>query len=307
MNRLKKTFYLIKYFGLFYFLVYAFTFFFKRKRYVLHKLAIKKVEKIVKPVLETYEHTIKSKTKLTINKNIFVFWAQGFNAKGNVLLNECLKSIEKFYPDFNLIKIDLKNYSKYVHINEKIVYLLNNKFITVQCFSDVLRVNLLYKYGGYWFDATIINFSRLPLDTMLLENNIFTLNNNSKTKIEIWGKVCDITYTSFFIGAVQNEPTMGCICDMYNLYFSKYPIIIGYFLIDYFLIICLMHNISDGALKKVKRTKYDPFAAINYITGKSDLDVESILKCPQKMDRSSFDYDRYLLLKEKIKDASNDM
>ena len=92
-------------------------------------------------------------------KKIWFLWLQGLDSAPLVVKN-CYESWIKHNPDWEFIFLDESNISDYVDLLE------HN--ITKPAFSDLLRVNLLAKYGGVWVDATC--FCMKPLNDWLFDN-----------------------------------------------------------------------------------------------------------------------------------------
>lgn len=78
---------------------------------------------------------------------IFVFWWQGRDELPQIV-RLCIDSIEKNSKPFSVHIITKNNYEKYVQISPIIKNKLISGDITLTHFSDILRFNLLYQYGG---------------------------------------------------------------------------------------------------------------------------------------------------------------
>lgn len=95
-------------------------------------------------------------------KIIWFLWLQGLG-KAPLVVKECYESWLKHNPDWQLILLDENNISNHIDLPD---YSRKNN-ITKQAYSDILRINLLAKYGGVWADATC--FCVKPLDEWLPE------------------------------------------------------------------------------------------------------------------------------------------
>lgn len=83
-----------------------------------------------------------------MNKTIWSFWTGEDETN---LVNECQKSWEKFCPDWTIRFLDDFTVSKWL---EKKDFPANFDELTPTTRSDLIRLNLLIKYGGLWVDAT---------------------------------------------------------------------------------------------------------------------------------------------------------
>ena len=88
------------------------------------------------------------------NDSVFVMWLQGLNAAPEIV-QKCVESQKMAMPGKRFIIIDEKNYSDYVTLPDYILEKRQSGIITNALFSDILRLALLIKYGGYWIDASV--------------------------------------------------------------------------------------------------------------------------------------------------------
>jgi hypothetical protein len=61
-----------------------------------------------------------------------------------------------------VILLTKENYKDYISIPDHVMEKLEKGAITITHFSNILRVSLLYEYGGIWLDATIFVTKPLP-------------------------------------------------------------------------------------------------------------------------------------------------
>lgn len=96
-----------------------------------------------------------------IPKTIWIMWLQGLD-KAPYIVRKCYASWKELNPNWNIVFLDENNVSDYVDL-QTILTKSNN--MQIQAMADLIRLNLLAKYGGVWVDATC--FCRVPLDTWL--------------------------------------------------------------------------------------------------------------------------------------------
>ena len=99
------------------------------------------------------------KNESFLPKKIWFLWFQGQN-KMPLVVKKCFLSWQKHHPNWDIIFLDKKNLYDFVEIK----YILENRSskIYFASQSDIIRINLLKKYGGVWVDATC--FCQQPLD-----------------------------------------------------------------------------------------------------------------------------------------------
>ena len=93
-------------------------------------------------------------------EKIFTLWFQGLENAPKVV-KACIKSIREMYGD-RLVILDEKSMPDYISLPSYIMDKWHNKKIIPANFSDIVRIELLYKYGGFWFDATDFLLSPIP-------------------------------------------------------------------------------------------------------------------------------------------------
>lgn len=81
-------------------------------------------------------------------------------------VTECINSWKVHHPDFTVIVLNENNYSKFVTIDVKRQLSKSDSL-----FSDILRIKLVKKYGGFWFDSSIMCYSHI--------SSMFDIDNNS--------------------------------------------------------------------------------------------------------------------------------
>ncbi len=303
MNKLKhkliNAVFLLKEFGLIYTILYLLSFLWKKAKISYKKKGIKIIYKEFNYVFEKFIGKASDVNFDDSQKNIFIFWAQGFENCPN-LQKECVARVKYFYSDFNVKLIDLQNYKEYIQIPNYIEDLFSEKKISIQCFSDILRFNLISKFGGYWVDATILFFKKYPLDFYLEKFKFYSLNINTQEKRDIWGGVYNPCYTTYFFGSRRSNLTMLCAVEFYNEYFKKHEYILDYFLNDYILIICSALKIDENCLNLSPLTNATPYYLCNYLKDMNNtkFDAKFLSECPQKVDWRSFDYAKFSQLVE---------
>ena len=105
------------------------------------------------------------------SKKIWIFWWQGMD-NAPALVKKCYQSVKENLQDWEIILITEQNYFKYTTFPEHIIEKQKNGNITLTHFSDLLRLELLIKYGGLWLDATVLCTSS-DISKSILESDLF--------------------------------------------------------------------------------------------------------------------------------------
>lgn len=166
------------------------------------------------------------KQNTDIPKIIWMLWLQGFEDAPHVV-KKCSGSWKKHNPNWKVILLDETNIKEYIDIEE--VIRENSQEISRQALSDVIRINLLAKYGGVWADATC--FCCRPLDEWLgiyTAPGFFAFRNPGD----------DRPISSWFLASGVNCKLTQKYCETVNLFWSKNRFVnqnnrIGKFVIKY--------------------------------------------------------------------------
>lgn len=203
----------------------------KKNQLILNYLE-KEYDDIFTEFFEVNETTEKRKN---INENapIWICWWQGFDNAPDIV-KSCIESTRRNAPMNKVHLITKYNFLDYVAMDEIILNRLRDNKISLAQFSDILRLNLLSKYGGLWLDATIYTFREI--NPNVFQYPFFTLKSEINSPA---GKyVSDNAWTGFCLGASKGHPVMSCLSKVIIQYNKVERPIIDYFLLDYLLKIC---------------------------------------------------------------------
>ncbi len=259
---------------------FAFSFFYRHvnKKHLPknRRLAILLLEKEYSPIFLKFKN-LPYAISQEGNHNLFLYWASGFENAPEVV-KICVEHVKKYYPDYKIILLSDDNLDEYIHLDQNIMKYHKEGKISVQTFSDILRFNLLYEYGGFWIDSSLLFLARMPLDELLLKNGFYSLNHQT----DFFEDVYDVTWTTYFLGCDKGNPNMGAIVEIYNEYYKKHDYAIDYFMSDYLLCLCSKYEIANSQLKNIPSTTYDPFLLDQFLSGK-EINPTRLIGCPQKI------------------------
>lgn len=147
-------------------------------------------------------------------------------------VQECIKRLKKYCPDVRFLSKN--NIDKYIDISD-VLPLINfsgknyNDF-HVQYLSDIIRMRLLRKYGGWWMDSTMF----------LTSADIFSYSNkvdffSIHYKYQKGTAVDHGKWTTFCFAAVPNHPIFCYLDDILSAYIKTYTKLLHYSWIDYCL------------------------------------------------------------------------
>jgi len=172
---------------------------------------------------------------------VWFFWWQG---KENMpaVVKTCYDTLLYYSNGHKVTLVTKDNFKDFVSLPDYLLKKAEKKKITITHLSDVLRMCLVYEYGGLWLDSTVLltaPLSALPpicsylgfwtpkddgaiLETCFMAKNWIVRENR-------WLTFC------FYLS--KNNILAEFVHKMFFAYVKKYRIFIDYFLFDYFIAI----------------------------------------------------------------------
>lgn len=208
---------------------------FSRKSLELVRLAVEnkllcKFRKKYKTFICNYlqnAQDMQTKLKRERSNKVWVCWMQGMEHAPE-LVKVCFESLRKHLGDREIIVITAENLEQYVTFPDYIKEKYASGIITQTHFSDLLRVELLAKYGGTWIDATVLcTDSRIP--GYMLDSDLFLYQCLKPGRD---GHAC--VASSWFITACTNHPMILLVRELFHEYWKKNNVLKDYFLVHYF-------------------------------------------------------------------------
>lgn len=173
---------------------------------------------------------------------VWQYWAQGIESSPEII-KICLKSVNSYFSrhGYKVIYLNNKNIYEYLDINPLFFKKAsaNKNGFSITALSDLIRLGLLYNYGGIWCDATVF-ISGNPY--YLIENNrvLFERDNQVKFKERLkyaidsnyfrWGKDVRVNWLSSIIKTPKHDILMHLLWDILNEYWNNENTYEHYFL-----------------------------------------------------------------------------
>jgi len=180
------------------------------------------------------------------SSTIWVCWWDG-EEKMPDIVKVCYKSIKQHSGKHPVILITKYNYQEYVSFPEYIMEKVNAKIITITHFSDLLRANLLYEYGGIWMDATILTLKDISLENIPFFTLKAPAKKNNSISMAFFSGISDLTtpyqynysspkisrWSGFLLASVKGSVFFEYLRDILYAYWKDHNDQIEYFLVDY--------------------------------------------------------------------------
>ena len=158
-------------------------------------------------------------------------WLQG-KEQAPPVVQACYTSLKKNLPEYEVRAIDSDNWKEYIELPDYIVKKWLKKQIPPALFSDLLRLQLLIKYGGTWIDSTV-------LCTGVKGAKVQEFNNYLNTDLFLFqyspeGTIKDISISNWFISACSNNEVLMSLRDLLFAYWNDYNCTLDYYIFHLF-------------------------------------------------------------------------
>lgn len=161
---------------------------------------------------------------------IWICWWQGEDHAPD-LVKKCIASIRKNIPESvaDVHIITFENYQEYVAFSETIVKRFQEGALSLTHLSDVLRAQLLCRYGGLWVDATCFIWDDRFTQNLILYPFFTRKQGGERNELDIVSG----RWATYFIKGPANFSLFGFWVEAFEAYWEKYDSLLNYFIFDY--------------------------------------------------------------------------
>ena len=198
-------------------------------------------DRVLKEYFTNKIETEQIKPKKTFNneKIIWQFWGQGWDfEKLSDVVKISYKSVEKYKKDYEIIHLDMNNINDYLEIPAYILKKVEDKKMGFAHFTDIIRLALLYNYGGVWIDATILLTDYLPQEYFEMDYFMFQRDDNLENKKDwedyddfyfSWNNEMKVRVLNSIIFAKKNNEIIKTLLDMLLIFWEHNDLVPNYF------------------------------------------------------------------------------
>ena len=198
-------------------------------------------DRVLKEYFTNKIETEQIKPKKTFNneKIIWQFWGQGWDfEKLPDVVKISYKSVEKYKKDYEIIHLDMNNINDYLEIPAYILKKVEDKKMGFAHFTDIIRLALLYNYGGVWIDATILLTDYLPQEYFEMDYFMFQRDDNLENKKDwedyddfyfSWNNEMKVRVLNSIIFAKKNNQIIKTLLDMLLIFWEHNDLVPNYF------------------------------------------------------------------------------
>lgn len=164
---------------------------------------------------------------------VWVCWWQGFDS-APPLVQTCRDSWKKHLPSdlVEIHEISFDNYEEYLAFPDWIMKRHQEGQITLTMLSDMLRMELLYRYGGLWMDATYFLANDFPRDHLMDSHSFYTIRSE---KAHWKTDITEGKWSGNFLKTSSGALLPQFVLNAFYYYFIENETPADYFMIDYFI------------------------------------------------------------------------
>ena len=174
---------------------------------------------LVKELAEKYqdERLVHEKSDV-----VWFCWMQGME-QAPELVKVCLASQKRWVRGKRFVVITQENYRDYVTLPEDIVRMNEKGIIPHSNYTDLIRLELLIKYGGTWIDSTVL-FAGDNYPDKIMDCDLFFFQYLRKGQNGFAG------ISSWFISAYSQNRLLMILRDMLWQYWRDYDCVVYYYI-----------------------------------------------------------------------------
>ncbi|MDQ0849760.1 hypothetical protein QFZ65_001698 [Arthrobacter sp. B3I9] len=218
-----------------------------RERRALYSLLAIRVEDMSRACrLESkQDHEVPPSNPLT-----FVYWGQGFSSAPPIV-QACYRQAQQLHASSEIVFLDDSNLHDWVTFPPHVTDISN---ISRAAFSDVLRFELLAKYGGIWMDATCMPMKRMQdvYPELVAGSGFFAFGKDKPGLISNW-----------FLASEQGNYITRMTRDALKLYWGTYDRPITYFFMHHLFMYLYRLDDRFGSLWDKATVRPDDPRAVN--------------------------------------------
>lgn len=197
-------------------------------RLVANNRVLKKLRRKYKKFIQAYLTEQNIELEHIQSNKVWICWLQGMENAPNIV-KKCYKSVQDNLNGKEIVLITDENYNQYVTFPKYIQEKIDRGIISKTHFSDLLRLELLIKYGGTWIDATVF-CSGNNYPEYIFNSELFVFQT---LKPGLDGHATRIS--SWFMSAYTNHPILLLTRALLYEYWKNKNNLIDYFLLhDFF-------------------------------------------------------------------------
>ena len=194
-------------------------------------------------VLNYLESKYREEVYGNTSRLVWFCWLQGLE-EAPELVNICYDSLRRHITDREIVVLSNENIKQYADLPEFVLKKHEKGIIPDAAFTDMLRLELLCKYGGTWIDATVLCTGGEGINE-ILDADLFVFQQTRKGTVQFLGM------SSWMMSSVANNSFLLVVRDMLYEYWKEKNCVMDYFLIHLFF--CMMAERHPEVVAKMPK------------------------------------------------------
>lgn len=157
-------------------------------------------------------------------RRVWTCWLQGLE-DAPTLVKACINSQKRNIKDREHVVITDSNVFEYIELPEFIVAKYRDGIVPPALFTDLIRLELLIRYGGTWMDSTVMVNEDADMRE-LLDADFFMFQSLRDGQAD--GKYHGIS--NWYITAKAGHPWLIAVRDLLFEYWRRYDCVLEYFI-----------------------------------------------------------------------------
>ena len=230
---------------------------------IQHKI-VPRLKKQYAPLLQ--QLLLDYSNKELIHQHSHIVWVCWFQGMENApeIINICQASLRRFITDREIIVLTDENIGQYVTFPEDIRMKYQKGMIPMAHYSDLLRLEVLTRYGGTWIDATVlctgdakVNGNGLKVKDYL-DADLFLFQYFREGDAMFRG------VSNWFISASSNQKSLLILKEMLYQYHKDYNCTVAYFIFHIFFMM-IIKKLPEEASKMPRVSNMFCFQLENHL------------------------------------------
>lgn len=228
---------------------------------------------------------------------IFLYWHQGKDKLPDLQQLCYNRLLQKCSKNFNILLLDKDTISDYIDIPKFMTDLMENKKMWLQHYVDYIRMCLLAKYEGIWFDATI--FVRDNLEKVNFNYIFWSVKCHSMFR-NTWadGVIPEMNECQIYAMSGTTNYFYECMKTLIEYHFKTFGIAYSYYMMYYIANYLLTTNPYISGMFKVLQYNNED---VECFANNRHLDIDDI----QRLWNTTKDTHFYKLIKYKTTDNND--
>lgn len=171
-----------------------------------------------------------------LKNKIWMCWWQGLDTAPEIV-KACIESVRRNAGGREVIVINDENVEEYVQFPDWIKELHKNGILSRTHISDLLRLELLARYGGIWLDSTF--YCCRPLTSHIYNASLWSI----KRPDYLHASVASGMFANYSFGCDEaHRKVFAVIRDYFLEYWRRENYLVDYLLTDYLVVLAQRHD-----------------------------------------------------------------